>query len=279
MIKTPVILLIFTLLLGAGEVKAQSQQLDFRPVSTALNDAGSISITPSGLIYIVETNRHRMLVLSSDGERIDSLGSQGRGDYRFNRPVSIDATNGLKIYVADRNNGRVQLFDRRLQYLSSITSDKIDNRNRFQPAQLVVSKIGDLIVYDSDQHLIHIFDPNGNYSRAIDLRRYQIGSNLQLKISDSILLFYDPDQGVIHRFSVDGGYLNFIGGFKDAMSIYGSDSNIWAVYADRIVRHTRRGEPVQTYKFNQSLPVKDLSIFENTVFLLTARQLLKADLQ
>lgn len=265
--------------LGAAEVMAQPLQLDFRPVSTPLDGALSISTTPTGLLYIAETNRHRMLILTSEGERVDSLGSQGGGDYRFNRPVSIDATNGLKIYVADRNNGRVQLFDRRLQYLSSITSDKIDNRNRFQPAQLVASKIGDLIVYDADQHQIHIFDPNGNYSRKIDLRRHRVGSNLQMKMSDSVLLLYDSDQGVIHRFSVDGGYLNFIGGFNDALAIYGSDSNIWAVYADRLVEHTRRGERVQTYRLNQSLPVNDLSIFENTVFLLTANQLFKADLQ
>lgn len=278
MIKTPVILLIIALFLKAGEVKAQSLQLDFRPVSTALNDAGSISITPSGLIYIVETDRHRMLVLSSDGERVDSVGSQGRGDYRFDRPVSIDATNGLKIYVADRNNGRVQLFDRRLQYLSSITSDKIDNRNLFLPSQLVVSKIGDLIVYDADQHLVHIFDPNGNYSREIDLRRHQIGSNLQMEISDSVLLLYDIDQGVIHRFSVDGGYLNFIGGFNDAGSIFGSESSIWAVYPDHLIKYTRQGVPIQSYKIRQSLPAKDFSIFENTVFLLTAGQLFKADI-
>lgn len=264
---------------GVAEVMAQPLQLDFCPVSTPLDGAVSISTTPTGLLYIAETNRHRMLILTSEGGRVDSLGSQGGGDYRFDRPVSIDATNGLKIYVADRNNGRVQLFDKRLQYLSSITSDKIDNRNRFQPAQLVASKIGDLIVYDADQHQIYIFDPNGNYSREINLRRYRVGSNLQMKISDSVLLLYDPDQGVIHRFSVDGGYLNFIGGFNDALAIYGSDSNIWAVYADRLVEHTRRGEPVQTYRLNQSLPVKDLSIFENTVFLLTANQLFKADLQ
>lgn len=254
-------------------------QLNLNPVSTSLDGASSISITPSGLIYITETNKHRMLVLSADGSRIDSLGAQGSGDYRFDSPVSVDATNGLKIFIADHNNGRIQLFDRRFQYLSSITSEKIEHISRFRPSQVVVNNTSELFVYDADRHQIHMFDSNGNYSRDINLRQYNLGSDLQMKISDSVLLLFDYEKGVIHRFSGDGGYLNFIGGFNGAKSIHSSESNIWAIYVDRLVQYSRRGEPIQTYELNHNYSPKDLFIYKNSVFVLSSDQIFKADLQ
>jgi hypothetical protein len=260
-------------------VIAQSNILKLDLVTSPLDGASSLSVTPAGLIFLTEKNRHRLLVVTADGERTDSLGARGSGDYRFNMPVSVDATNGLKIYVADQNNGRVQLYDRRFQYLSSVTADKIDQETRFRPSQLQISNSGDLFVYDSDLHIIYIFDPLGNYSRKIDLRSFQVGSDIHMKISGSVLLIFDSDRGIIHKFNADGGYLNFIGGFSGAIKIHGTESGLWAVFNDRVTRFNTVGEPLQTYKFEQQLMPEDLYIHQSVVYILTKDQLLSCQFE
>lgn len=238
-----------------------------------------MSIAPSGHIYLTETNRHRLLVVSPDGVRSDSLGARGSGDYRFNEPVSVDATNGLKIYVADQNNGRIQLFDRRFQYLSTVSADKIDGTNRFLPSQLQVSNSGDLYVYDSDRHVVYIFDTFGNFSREIDLRSFQIGSELHMKVIGSLLLILDQEAGVIHKFSADGGYMNFIGGFSGVSKIHGTPSDIWSLYADKVVKFSFQGESLRSYSFPNPVNPSDLFVHQNSLYVLSNNQLLKAQIE
>jgi sugar lactone lactonase YvrE len=259
--------------------QAQPVQTEFRPIAQSLHDASSLSVTPTGHIYITESERHRLLVLSPEGVRLDSLGARGSGDYRFNKPVSVDATNGLKIYVADQNNSRVQLFDRRFQYLSTISADKVDGINRLSPNQIQVSNSGDLFVYDSDRHIIYVFDPFGNYSRDIDLKSFQIGSSIHMKIAGSVLLMLDIDAGLIHKFTADGGYLNFIGGFDGANRIHGTESDIWALYTNRIAMFTPVGELLQSYNLSKSVNPKDIYTQQSTVYILTDNQLLKTDVE
>lgn len=247
------------------------------PLGGGLDGATSISIIPSGEIYITERIRHRFLVLNSAGLRIDSVGSQGRNDYRFDSPVSINATNGLKIYIADQNNNRVQLFDRRHQYLSSFTSEKLERQNRFKPTLLTVSPSNELFVYDPDQFLIYKFDSNGNYSRELNLRQYNVRNVSQLKMSGSVLLLYDNRDGLLHRFQSDGGYLNFIAGFDNAIAIYGAENHIWALFEDRVEKFTHRGASVAAFPFQETISnVTDLSIFGNTAYILTSNQLYTA---
>lgn len=245
----------------------------------SLEGATSLSITPAGLIYLTESDRHRLLVLSSDGVREDSLGARGGGDYRFNKPVSVDATNGLKIYVADENNSRVQLYDRRFQFLSSISADKIEGQRRFNPTQIQVSSAGDLYAYDPDRHVVYEFDPLGNYRRELNLASFEVGSDIQMKVAGSTMMILDRDQEILHRFTADGGYLNFIGGFDGVEAIYGTQDRIWAMGNNRLQEMDSRGNNISVYTFESEVSTRDIVIYENAVYVLSDSQLIKADLK
>ncbi|REL38311.1 hypothetical protein DYD21_06805 [Rhodohalobacter sp. SW132] len=260
-----------------AEPRDTSVQL--HPIGGNLDGATSISIIPSGEIYITERGKHRLLKLNRLGTRIDSVGSQGRSDYRFDRPVSVNATNGLKIYVADQNNERVQMFDRRHQYLSTISADIIDGESRLRPVALTVSRTNDLYVYDSERFKIFVFDNNGNQSGEINLRQHGIRSVDQMKISGPELLLFDAHNGVIHRFRSDGSYLNFISGFAGALAIFGTDQHIWSLYNDRIVQKNQRGSLVATFTIGEPVQsASDLAIRGSRAYILTPSQLWTATL-
>src|SRR5207302_3491967 len=67
---------------------------------------------PDGTIYISDGYvNSRVAKLSRDGDWIKSWGQKGKGQGEFNLVHSIAADAKGNIYVADRNNRRIQVFD------------------------------------------------------------------------------------------------------------------------------------------------------------------------
>jgi sugar lactone lactonase YvrE len=79
---------------------------------------------PAGNIYISDGYvNSRIAKLSRDGDWIKSWGQRGKGPGEFNLVHSIAADASGNIYVADRNNRRIQVFDTEGNYLREIKID------------------------------------------------------------------------------------------------------------------------------------------------------------
>ena len=62
------------------------------------------------LIYVADSNNHRIQVFDLEGKHIRSWGSQGSETGEFENPVGVFVHEG-RVYVTDRDNFRVQVFD------------------------------------------------------------------------------------------------------------------------------------------------------------------------
>ena len=65
----------------------------------------------SGLLYAAETNNHRIQVLNANGWHSGSLGSYGAAPGQLDGPTRLAISADGRIYVLDRGNDRVQVFD------------------------------------------------------------------------------------------------------------------------------------------------------------------------
>ena len=148
----------YNLSLQAQENEQEEKDIIF----SGLENATSIYATQDHL-FVVESGKHRLLKLDHNGNLIETLGGLGTGDYQFDTPVGVDATNGLKIYVSDYGNERIQVYDRRFQYLGSITGESGFQNRRISPTQLVVNDFGELFVYDESSKSILKFDQYGSF--------------------------------------------------------------------------------------------------------------------
>ena len=84
----------------------------------ATNGTSDIAFGPGGRIYISDGyGNARVLEYNSKGERVRQWGSPGTGPGQFNQPHGIAVDDQGIIYVADRNNARLQRFDLNGQYL------------------------------------------------------------------------------------------------------------------------------------------------------------------
>ncbi|RNC79669.1 MAG: hypothetical protein ED557_14200 [Balneola sp.] len=159
-------LVVFLFLQFATNLSAQEV------IYSGLDNPTSIYATQDHL-FVVESGKHRILKLDHNGKLLETLGGLGSGDYQFDTPIDIDATNGLKIYISDYRNNRVQIFDRRFQYLSTIRAPQ--GQRSFRPTQLIVNDFGELFVYDESSKSIHRYDENGNF-----IDSYKVPSGLEV---------------------------------------------------------------------------------------------------
>ena len=77
-----------------------------------------VAIAPNGDIYISDGyGNSRVVQLSKDGSFIRAWGKRGVGPGEFNTPHSIALDKQGRVYVADRENFRIQVFDSEGKFL------------------------------------------------------------------------------------------------------------------------------------------------------------------
>jgi DNA-binding beta-propeller fold protein YncE len=81
------------------------------PVGRA--EGGSrLAISPDGKrVYMSDPDKHRVAVLDTETNLVSYFGANGRGEGQFLGPSGIAAAADGTLYVLDRGNNRVQVFD------------------------------------------------------------------------------------------------------------------------------------------------------------------------
>lgn len=80
--------------------------------SGSFNGATDIAFAPNGHLFITDGyGNARVLEYRPDGKRVKQWGSAGIGPGEFHLPHAIQIDEEGVIYVADRENGRIQKFD------------------------------------------------------------------------------------------------------------------------------------------------------------------------
>jgi streptogramin lyase len=88
----------------------------------ATNGTTDIAFAPNGRIFISDGyGNSRVLEYNSEGKRVRQWGSAGTGPGQFNQPHGIAVDDRGVLYVADRNNARLQRFDLEGNYLGEWT--------------------------------------------------------------------------------------------------------------------------------------------------------------
>ncbi|MFU8858917.1 MAG: NHL repeat-containing protein [Cyclonatronaceae bacterium] len=255
------------------------RRLSLQIVASGLNEATSIDITPDNEIYVVEAGGNRILKLDRNGLRMDSLGRMGFGDYRFDRPLDVEATNGLKIYVTDYNNRRIQVFDRRLQFLSTVDPAEISGHGQaFRPTSITVNAFGELFVLDEEQVRLLKLDRNGRYVFELDLRVQGIRAlPTSLESAGNMLFLPDPVHGIIHLISDSGNYVRFIGGLEPGSAIGASPGGtIWAVSGSEVHEFDQRGRVLRTFALEMTGNATSVAAGKEYLYILISDRIFRS---
>ena len=107
---------------GTGPLKHPKPPLP--PVDGMFRQVTDVTWDPAGNTYISDGYiNSRVAKVDKDGNWLKSWGEPGDGPGQFNTPHSIAADAQGNIYVADRGNRRIQVFDSEGKFLRQITID------------------------------------------------------------------------------------------------------------------------------------------------------------
>jgi len=132
--------------------------------------AHSLTIDPEGFYWVTDSVGHVVHKFSPEGERLMTLGRKGvAGDNAardlFNQPNHVAVTPAGDIYVSDGYvNARVVHFSEDGRFLRIIGGDRGAEAGQLQvPHGVAVDSRGRILVNDSDNQRVSVFDEDGNF--------------------------------------------------------------------------------------------------------------------
>lgn len=255
-----------------GILHAQEETAKLNVLYSDLDKPTSIYATQQHL-FVVESGKHRILKLDHSGELLETLGGLGNGDYQFDTPVDIDATNGLKIYVSDYRNNRIQVFDRRFQFLSSIRRDQSLRSSR--PTQIAVNKFGELFYYDESSKSIISINEQGSQLDEFPLPD-GIQNVLDVQLMSRNLYILDLEQEMYHELSDNGLQLRSYP-LDEAVQFFKDKNGEEWLFESSLVRNPKNSDN-PTY-YTEELEIRDVVKFEDVFFVLAKNSIIKISIE
>lgn len=95
-------------------IKGRSEEWHQAGHLRCFNEPNDVAFGPKGAIYVSQGHgkgESRVLKFDADGNFVKTWGGEGAGPGQFNQPHSIVADARGTLYIADRSNQRIQVFD------------------------------------------------------------------------------------------------------------------------------------------------------------------------
>jgi DNA-binding beta-propeller fold protein YncE len=225
--------------------------------------ASSVALEPGGEIIATDREGNRVYKFNSEGKPLSDIGGYGWGQLEFDQPYGV-ATNGLDVFVADNGNHRVQRFNRKLEYISTLfTRDNSDESQRFgYPVAVAVNRFGDLLVCERENNRVLKISGFQRVTRSIggiDAGKGRLNDPLQVEIGPNDET-YVLEKTRIVVFDHFGNYLRTVGRgmLRSASGLGVFRSSVFVADSNRVIELTTDG------KFLQEMEVSSIIIDQPT---------------
>lgn len=177
-----------------------AQSLAIRGEIGNFEDASSFAINPAGYIFVADKEKNEIYKFDTLGNQLKFIGGYGWSESSFDYPSDIFATT-LNVYVTDKNNHRIQIFDKDLNYLSQFKTDDSENSDlQFgYPECAAVSNQGDLYILDTDNSRILKYGLSGNFLLEIggnDAGNYSLSNPKSFAVSEAGKIFVIDSENI-----------------------------------------------------------------------------------
>ncbi len=130
----------------------------------SFRNASAFYITTAGFFYITDKSSDEVFKLDTLGSKLKDAGGYGWTESTFDHPSDVFAT-PLNVYVSDKNNHRIERFDKNLNFISQLfTRNNENSSERFGfPLSCATSNLGDMYILDSENKRIIKFNSFGQF--------------------------------------------------------------------------------------------------------------------
>jgi len=258
------------------------QSFKFESAFGNFKGASSFFINPAGIIYITDSVTDEIYMIDTVGIPVHSIGGYGWRESAFDNPVDVFA-DALKVFVTDKNNHRIQRFDKNLNYNFQISTreSSIEDERFGYPLSAVMSNQGDIFILDSENLRILKFDIFGNFIQnfaGYDYGNYALTNPKQMAISMQNNIFV-IDENIILIFDQFGNGIGRVEG-KQNFSGIKIIFNELVINTDEGIFYANLRTPglniteVKLTAYEETIKIVSALIFNNKLYLLTKNQIL-----
>ncbi|MBF0544641.1 MAG: NHL repeat-containing protein [Candidatus Riflebacteria bacterium] len=120
-----------------------------------LNRPKGLIVDSENNLWIADTRADRVLKISPSGEKILELGGFGWSQWKFKEPTQVAVDFDGRVFVADKGNKRIQIFDRLGSRIGEI-SDGLKS-----PVGVAIDPEGLIYVCDDETNELLVFSSDG----------------------------------------------------------------------------------------------------------------------
>ena len=162
-------------------------------------------------LYVTDCEAHAVfhLKIEADLSLVGRVGSRGSGFGEFDGPHQLSISANGDVYIADRNNNRIQILDSSLHPIGEVTHPSM-----YRPCDVKLTTDEMYVLCSDDSPCVHVFNYNGLKMRSIITR----GEGMQVSRSfffcldtKKTLILSDSGAHQIKIFSNEGALLHTIG--------------------------------------------------------------------
>ena len=170
-----------------------------------------IATDGEGNVYVA--NSHKVRKFNKHGEVVKSVGENGGNVGEFNWPYGVRYYNH-QVYVCDKDNGRVQVFDSDLNFVRSFRTTS-DGPGQFkQPWDMDFDMQGNIYVLDYSKGQVLVFSEDGQYLRHFGQKgrgKGELSEPKGLCVSGDYVYVTEWANNCVSVFSTSGEFVHSFG--------------------------------------------------------------------
>ena len=255
----------------------KGQNLNYTGNIGKFSSASSFSINQAGFVFVADNEKNEIYKFDTLGTQLKFIGGYGWNESAFDNPSDIFSTT-LNVYVTDKNNHRIQIFDKDLNYLSQFKTDKSENADlQFAyPECCAVSNQGDLYILDSDNSRILKYGLSGNFLLEIggnNAGDYSLSNPMSFVISGDGKIFVIDSEWIFVFDQYGTGLLKFEMGIE-AFNLSISKNKILLNSSDHIkiidLKNLQgQNKIIDSSQLQIDTPIKKAILYNNKLYVLT----------
>ena len=130
-------------------------------VVRGLNGPRSTTTNSKGQVLVAEQKGNCISVLTPEGEKVHTFGTQGSGEGQLNRPRGIAVDRDDNIYVVDNYNHRIQKFTPTGKFIAAVGNYGSNHLQFTHPVGICFNqRNNNLYVCDQNNHRIQVLSTN-----------------------------------------------------------------------------------------------------------------------
>jgi len=199
-----------------------------------------ITVAPNGDIYVLDPDHNRILRYNPDGTIQRSAGGFGSGPLQFDVPIDFD-TDGLAIWILDRQNRRLVRLDLMLNFIEEISLQP-DSDGLSAPIwydALACTANGDIVLLDKSEPKAVRLSPTGDLLASyggFGMGDGRLDHPVDLAVSHTGDL-YVADGKRLLQYDRAGNFRRAYGFQEPLVDVAANGEAVWAIVGDGRLYH------------------------------------------